>query len=215
MSSKPPRKKKRHALPKFILVKAPSAKKNKHQHVSYSTNASGSLSTSSSTIWTEVQALESEAPTQEIELEENDEAVMHNEDAADFDCTVDESYLQHLDELEPEEKAKRIRPKGVCNNFRHKFTAAKGFPQDESLRDFEPEADLFLRELIGLESRGYLLSETCVHCTTAPGVFQCRDCSGREMLCKGCIVDAHEKLYLHRIQVSLHVLPTTLKSDLS
>ena len=133
---------------------------------------------------------------------------MHNEEEVDFNSTVDESYLQHLDELEPEEKAKRIRPKGVRNNSLHKFTAAQEFfLQDESLRDFEPEADLFLEELISLESRGCWPSETCVHCTTAPGVFQCRDCSGREMLCKACIVDSHKKLYLHRIQV----IPKTLK----
>ena len=116
MSSEPPRKKRRHALPKFILVKAPGSKKNKHQHVRYSTNALGSLSTSSSTIWTEVPALESGTPLQETELVETTEAVMNNEEEAHFDCTVDESYLQHLDELEPEEKTKRIRAKGVRNN---------------------------------------------------------------------------------------------------
>ena len=116
MSSDPPRKKRRHVLPKFILIKAPGSKKNKHQNVRYSTNALGSLSTSSSTIWTEDQALESEAPIQETELAETNEAVMHNEEEAHFNSTVDESYLQHLDELEPEEKTKRIRPKGVRNN---------------------------------------------------------------------------------------------------
>ena len=47
---------------------------------------------------------------------ETNEAVTHNEEEADFNCAVDESYLQHLDELEPEEKAKRIQPKGVHNN---------------------------------------------------------------------------------------------------
>jgi hypothetical protein len=113
MSSKPHRKKKRHALPKFVLVKAPGSKKNKHQNVRYSTNPFGSLSASSSTIWTEDQA---DAPMRETELAETNEAVMHNEEEADFNCAVDESYLQHLDELEPEEKAKRIRPKGVRNN---------------------------------------------------------------------------------------------------
>ena len=116
MSSDPPRKKRRHVLPKFIFVKAPGSKKNKHQNVRYSTNALGTLSTSSSTIWTEDQALESEAPMQETELAETNEAVMHNEEEALFNSTVDESYLQHLDELEPEEKSKRIRPKGVRKN---------------------------------------------------------------------------------------------------
>jgi hypothetical protein len=116
MSSEAPRKKRRHALPKFVLVKAPGSKKNKHQNVRYSTNASGSLSASSSTIWTEGQAIESEAPMQETELAEINEAAMHNEEDDPFNGTVDESYLQHLDEFEPEEKAKRIRPKGVRNN---------------------------------------------------------------------------------------------------
>jgi hypothetical protein len=100
-------------LPKFVLVKAPGSKKNKHQNVRYSTNAFGSLSASSSTIWTEDLA---NAPMRETELAETNEAVMHNEEQTDFNCAVDESYLQHLDELEPEEKAKRIRPKGVRNN---------------------------------------------------------------------------------------------------
>lgn len=103
-------------MPKFILVKAPGSKKNKHQNVRYSTNALGSLSTSSSTIWTEDQALECEAPMQETELAETNEVAMHDEEEAHFNCSVDESYLQHLDELEPEEKTKRIRPKGVRNN---------------------------------------------------------------------------------------------------
>ena len=116
MSSEPPKKKRRHVLPKFILVKAPGSKKNKHQNVRYSTNALGSLSTSSSTIWTEDQALECEAPMQETELAETNEVAMHDEEEAHFNCSVDESYLQHLDELEPEEKTKRIRPKGVRNN---------------------------------------------------------------------------------------------------
>ena len=53
---------------------------------------------------------------QETELVETNKAVMHNEEEADFNCAGDESYLQHLDELKPEEKAKRIRPKGVHNN---------------------------------------------------------------------------------------------------
>ena len=171
-----------------------------YQHVCYSTNTSGSLSTSSSTIWNEVQALDSEALTQEMELPKNDG------DEVDFNSTVDESYLQHLDELEPEEKLKRIQLKGVCHSSLHEFTAAQGFLQDESLRDFEPEADLFLEALISLESRGYGPSETCVHCTTAPGVFQCCDCSGREMVCKACIVNSHKKLYLHRIQVTSKTL---------
>lgn len=52
----------------------------------------------------------------ETGLAETNEAVMHNEEEADFNSAVDESYLQHLNELEPEEKAKRIRPKGVRNN---------------------------------------------------------------------------------------------------
>jgi len=55
--------------------------------------------------------------------------------------------------------------------------------KDESLRDFEPEADMFLEELISLESRGCWPSEMCVRCRTKPGVFQCRDCFGREMMC--------------------------------
>ena len=113
MSSEAPKKKRRHVLPKFVLVKAPGSKKNKHQNVRYSTNASGSLSTSSSTIWTEGQVIESEAPMQETELAETNEAAIHNEEEED----VDESYLQHLDEFEPEEKAKRVRPKGVRHSY--------------------------------------------------------------------------------------------------
>ncbi|KIM37573.1 hypothetical protein M413DRAFT_56267, partial [Hebeloma cylindrosporum] len=65
---------------------------------------------------------------------------------------------------------------------------------------FEPEADLFLEELISLDGRGCWPSEMCIHCMIVPGVFQCRDCSGREMVCGGCIVDTHKRLYLHRIQ---------------
>ena len=108
MSSEAPKKKRQHVLPKFVLVKAPSSKKNKHQNVHYSTNAWGSLSISSSTIWTEGQVIESEALMQETELAEMNEAVIHNEEEEHFNGTVDESYLQHLNEFEPEEKAKRI-----------------------------------------------------------------------------------------------------------
>ena len=56
--------------------------------------------------------------------------------------------------------------------------------------------------MISWESRGHFQTGVCVRCKTSPGVFQCRDCSGREMLCDGCIVDAHKQCYLHRISVS-------------
>jgi hypothetical protein len=113
MSGEPPRKKKRSLLPKFILVKPPGIGKKKvnHHHVHYSTNALGSLSASSSTIQTEeVQVVEPQtANRQETEPEDTWSS---NEDN---DRAVDGSYFEHIEELEPEEKTKRIRPKGVCS----------------------------------------------------------------------------------------------------
>jgi hypothetical protein len=115
MSSEPPRKKKRSVLPKFILVKPPGIGKQKvnHHHVRYSTNSSGSLSTSSSTIQTEVQVVQPQtANQQETEQDISRSSVAVNEDD---DRAVDGNYLEHIEELEPEEKTKRIRPKGVCS----------------------------------------------------------------------------------------------------
>ena len=199
MSSEPPNKKRWHALPKFTLVKAPGAKKNVHQYVCYSIKASSSLSTSFSTILNEVQNFN----LTETELPENNWAVTCDEEV-DFDFAIDESYLQHLDELEPEEKTRKIWYKGYITI---PLTSLHGWVifQNESLWDFEPEIDLFLEELINLESQGCWPSERCVCCTTALGIFQCHDYSGREMVCQTCIVDSHKKIYLHQIQVSCDV----------
>ena len=118
MSGEPPRKKKRSVLPKFILVKPPGIGKKKvnHHHVRYSTNASGSLSASSSTIQTEeIQVVEPQTENQQETQPEDTSSWSSVAVNEDDDPAVDGSYLEHIEELEPEEKTKRIPPKGVCS----------------------------------------------------------------------------------------------------
>ncbi|KAF8166405.1 hypothetical protein BJ912DRAFT_1025886 [Pholiota molesta] len=110
-----------------------------------------------------------------------------NEDRAFTDPLFDAAYIAHLEEIGADAKIKRVRPKEYVIF-------------DESLREFVPLIDLFLEELLSLESRGCWPTNDCARCHTQEGTYQCVECSGREMLCMQCIIKSHKQLYLHRIQ---------------
>lgn len=63
--------------------------------------------------------------------------------------------------------------------------------------------DSFLAEMLSLDSKGEWPTDRCAECDTEIGEYQCLECFGRQMLCKGCMVKRHMTLYLHRIQVGL------------
>lgn len=47
---------------------------------------------------------------------------------------------------------------------------------------------------------------TCAHCYEDTGTFRCRDCTQETFYCSPCIVQRHEHLPLHRIEVCLRIL---------
>ena len=47
---------------------------------------------------------------------------------------------------------------------------------------------------------------TCAHCLDNTGTFKCLDCSEVTLYCQSCIVERHEHLPLHRIEVRLQAL---------
>ena len=69
--------------------------------------------------------------------------------------------------------------------------------------------------MIGLDGRGELCAEHCARCKIEPAVYECTDCSGRELMCSVCIVAAHSRLYLHHIQVSYYFTQIRLQSLIS
>lgn len=42
----------------------------------------------------------------------------------------------------------------------------------------------------------------CVHCKINPGNIRCQDCFGGHLACRQCVVEVHQWLPLHRLQVS-------------
>ncbi|KAG1868451.1 hypothetical protein F4604DRAFT_1881562 [Suillus subluteus] len=61
--------------------------------------------------------------------------------------------------------------------------------------------DMFLLELLRHEGRGdYVGATVCWNCRLDVPQFQCIDCLGTELYCKGCIVTLHTRNPVHRIQ---------------
>ncbi len=42
----------------------------------------------------------------------------------------------------------------------------------------------------------------CPRCSESPPTLRCLECAGGEMICVACMLEAHARLPLHRIQVS-------------
>lgn len=61
--------------------------------------------------------------------------------------------------------------------------------------------DEFLQELLRLEGRGDYIDETCAICRKESGVYRCQSCMGKQLLCKGCVVQNHLFNPLHIIEV--------------
>lgn len=63
---------------------------------------------------------------------------------------------------------------------------------------------IFLDEQLRRDGLGDALngSGLCSGCSSHPGRFRCKDCSGRFMYCSACIVSSHQRLPLHGLQVS-------------
>lgn len=82
----------------------------------------------------------------------------------------------------------------------HWLTAAK--QQDDPLWKWKDERDLYLRELLRLDGRADLRDSPCTLCNIAGGPeYRCEDCFGGELFCKGCMVNIHACMPLHRVEV--------------
>lgn len=62
---------------------------------------------------------------------------------------------------------------------------------------------IFLDEQLRRDGLGDALNGPglCSACSSHPGQFRCKDCSGGFMHCSACIISSHRRLPLHRIQV--------------
>ncbi|EIM90992.1 uncharacterized protein STEHIDRAFT_44851, partial [Stereum hirsutum FP-91666 SS1] len=59
----------------------------------------------------------------------------------------------------------------------------------------------YLDELMRSEGRGFSCGQTyCSRCQKVGTLYRCKDCSGGDMLCGGCIVNAHLLLPLHIVE---------------
>ncbi|KAF9471567.1 hypothetical protein BDN70DRAFT_909334 [Pholiota conissans] len=56
------------------------------------------------------------------------------------------------------------------------------------------------KEIIGLDGRSELSTDSCAKCKKECGEYECLDCFGREMLCSKCITNTHTNLFLHHVQ---------------
>ncbi|KAG1726701.1 uncharacterized protein EDB91DRAFT_1330919 [Suillus paluster] len=62
-------------------------------------------------------------------------------------------------------------------------------------------AGIFLREFICLEGRcGQAGTQSCLECNRPSPEYQCEDCLGSELYCTTCILSAHVRHPLHRLQ---------------
>ncbi|TFK80817.1 hypothetical protein K466DRAFT_503224 [Polyporus arcularius HHB13444] len=79
---------------------------------------------------------------------------------------------------------------------------AKRYPaSDEPLRAWIPFRGEYLEEALRHEGRGLARnSSTCARCSEGTPTLRCLDCAGGEMLCNACMLAAHCRLPLHRIQ---------------
>ncbi|KAF8151299.1 hypothetical protein B0H34DRAFT_709445 [Crassisporium funariophilum] len=119
----------------------------------------------------------------------------HNTDPISLACDdedelLEQAYMDHLDQVSVEpERSRRKRTAG-----------------DEPLTLWLPERERYLEELINLEGRGRNTSDICSTCLSDSeerkhkAIYECLDCFGRQLQCKGCIVAEHSTNPLHRIR---------------
>jgi hypothetical protein len=72
----------------------------------------------------------------------------------------------------------------------------------------ENDRDDFLDKIMRLEGRGPYAEQTaCVGgCGSQTHAIRCLDCVGEELYCTGCMVNKHQAMPLHRIQVRVFFL---------
>ncbi|KAF8170553.1 hypothetical protein BJ912DRAFT_933216 [Pholiota molesta] len=183
---------------KLVYFEAPHIPEDntvKHRYTLFSSTKAGYLTQKTSTLKTTITQSGPESGSNididethvvtdtSLDVHSNDIPNDADDPSSSIDPLFDAAYVQHLEDTGNDDKIKRNRPKG-----------------DEALRDFVPQIDLFLEELIALESRGRWPSDICARCQNpGTGEYQCVECGTREMLCRQCIMETHEGLYLHRI----------------
>ncbi|TFY55526.1 hypothetical protein EVJ58_g8192 [Rhodofomes roseus] len=71
---------------------------------------------------------------------------------------------------------------------------------DNPLREWTPEIDDWLAELIRLEGRCGYSTTSCAQCNSDDSPFRCRDCLDGRMYCQSCILCQHRALPFHRME---------------
>lgn len=103
---------------------------------------------------------------------------------------------------------RRKRTAGVCTLwFSESFhTSLTVIIQDHPLLMWLKYRGLFLREIIRLEGRcNKAGAQCCSECDCPTPEYRCRDCLGSELYCSACILSAHVRHPLHRLEVHFHV----------
>lgn len=189
-----PAKPKKGSLKKASVRFYESAKRRKtvHRYTEYSGGVLGTSRASTSTIDVGPKT------TNEIDNHESEWIDEPLDDPA-----LDAAYLEHMAQMATSDRVKRVRPKGVRIHSKQPLISLTIlWIQDESLRNWEPQCDSFLKVLIEIEGRARPSQLSCVDCGNEPGDFECAECYGREMRCGFCIVQVHRQNPLHKIQVS-------------
>jgi len=103
------------------------------------------------------------------------------------------------------ESGSNRRPRArVCIILHISLPLYLNFVQDEPLLAWLHERDRYLAEFIMMEGRGDAFrQEHCIECASRPAEYQCCDCLGQELFCKGCIVANHARAPLHMIKVKM------------
>ncbi|KAH9917223.1 uncharacterized protein B0H18DRAFT_883995, partial [Fomitopsis serialis] len=71
---------------------------------------------------------------------------------------------------------------------------------DHPLREWTPEIDTWLAEMLRLEGRCGHSDMDCAGCSSDHSPFRCRDCSDVQMYCESCMVHRHRALPFHRLE---------------
>ncbi|KAF9549373.1 hypothetical protein CPC08DRAFT_648216, partial [Agrocybe pediades] len=88
------------------------------------------------------------------------------------------------------------------------------------LHFWTPHIDTYIEEFLRLEGRGDADTEKCMNFESCHSslkdngeAFRCKDCDTEALYCRGCMLDIHQNLPLHRIQIwtGTHFRKTTLK----
>lgn len=99
-----------------------------------------------------------------------------------------------------EESTRRPRPLGV-NRFLDFTFFLLTILQDHPLLVWKLEREVFLTEMLQLEAPPSDAPANCARCRSDLGRFRCLSCMDVRMLCKTCIVDIHQAMPLHKIEV--------------